>query len=67
MPPTLRVQVDNWQEVSEEFLDTWITRHVEDAGNILKKPVVFEEFGKASLCTSRSLPYPQGPCFPEVF
>ena len=54
-PPTTLVQVDNWQEVSEEFLDTWITQHVEDAQNILKKPAVFEEFGKASVFTPTAL------------
>ena len=47
--------MDNWQEVSEEFLDTWITQHVEDAQNILKKPAVFEEFGKASVFTPTAL------------
>lgn len=38
--------VDNWQEVSLDFLRRWVEIHVEDSATILGKPVVFEEFGK---------------------
>ncbi|OAY50697.1 hypothetical protein MANES_05G156900v8 [Manihot esculenta] len=35
----------------ESFLSSWLKNHTEDANNILKKPVLFAEFGK-SLRTS---------------
>ena len=43
---TIHSWPDNWQDVSEEFQRTWVRAHVEDAANVLKKPVILEEWGK---------------------
>jgi len=43
---TIHSWPDNWGDVSEEFQTNWIRQHVIDAGQVLKKPVILEEWGK---------------------
>ena len=43
---TIHSWPDNWQDVSEEFQREWVSQHVKDAGSVLKKPVILEEWGK---------------------
>eukprot|EP01018_Ginkgo_biloba_P008514 Gb_04261 [translate_table: standard] len=50
---TVHSYPDIWLSGSDEqtqlsFLDSWIQTHLEDASRILKKPVLFAEFGKSS-------------------
>ncbi|KAK9837439.1 hypothetical protein WJX81_002398 [Elliptochloris bilobata] len=42
---TFHAWIDNWKDVDEAFLRSWIRAHVEDAAK-LHKPVILEEFGK---------------------
>lgn len=54
-PRAARAAVDNWQAVSQDFLRTWVTQHTNDATNVLKKPVVFDEFGKVGAGRQRGV------------
>lgn len=36
------------EEAQTSFLNNWLTSHIQDAENILQKPVLFTEFGKSS-------------------
>ena len=38
--------MDNWQEVSADFFQRWLSTHASDARSVLKKPLIMEEFGK---------------------
>lgn len=42
---------DSSEESQESFLNSWLNNHIQDSQNILRKPVLFAEFGK-SLRTS---------------
>lgn len=42
-----RLSNASYQE-EQSFLNSWIDTHIQDAQNILKKPVLFTEFGKSS-------------------
>lgn len=39
-------------ESQESFLNNWLNNHIQDAQNILRKPVLFAEFGKSSKTSS---------------
>lgn len=43
---TFHSWVDNWQQVTPEWQSQWIAAHNDVAQNVLKKPVLLEEFGK---------------------
>lgn len=48
---TVHSYPDQWlpgssDETQLSFLKTWVDNHIQDAENILKKPVIFAEFGK---------------------
>ncbi|XP_047320191.1 mannan endo-1,4-beta-mannosidase 7-like [Impatiens glandulifera] len=47
---TIHTYPDKWVEGSKEvaFLNDWINNHVQDAQNIIKKPLMFTEFQKNS-------------------
>lgn len=50
---TVHSYPDIWLTGSDEgaqlsFLENWIQNHLDDANNIVKKPVLFAEFGKSS-------------------
>ncbi|XP_021671996.2 mannan endo-1,4-beta-mannosidase 7 [Hevea brasiliensis] len=42
-------------ESQESFLNNWLNNHIQDSQNILRKPVLFAEFGKSS----KTSPYEQ--------
>lgn len=43
---TMHLWPDNWQDTSPGFSGTWINAHTKDAGSVLKKPIILEEWGK---------------------
>ncbi|CAH9115914.1 unnamed protein product [Cuscuta epithymum] len=50
---TIHAYTDQWEsgetdDEQMEFLDKWMKSHWEDAKTVLKKPLVFAEFGKSS-------------------
>ncbi len=44
MHPSPTPQTDNWDDQSTAFIRKWIDQHAAD-GNVLKKPVLLQEFG----------------------
>ncbi|KAG8632389.1 mannan endo-1,4-beta-mannosidase 7 [Manihot esculenta] len=54
---TVHSYPDQWlpssdSESQESFLNNWLNNHIQDAQNILRKPVLFAEFGKSSKTSS---------------
>ncbi|XP_065880800.1 mannan endo-1,4-beta-mannosidase 7-like [Euphorbia lathyris] len=50
---TVHSYPDQWLPSSDDksllsFLDNWLSNHIEDAQNVLRKPLLFTEFGKSS-------------------
>ncbi|KAJ9186555.1 hypothetical protein P3X46_002112 [Hevea brasiliensis] len=50
---TVHSYPDQWlpnsdRQSQESFLNSWLSNHIQDAQNILRKPVLFAEFGKSS-------------------
>ncbi|KAK7337612.1 hypothetical protein VNO77_18195 [Canavalia gladiata] len=50
---TLHLYPEQWLPGSDEaaqaaFVDKWVEGHIEDAKNVLRKPIVIAEFGKSS-------------------
>ncbi|OWM80855.1 hypothetical protein CDL15_Pgr006886 [Punica granatum] len=50
---TVHSYPDQWLNASDyenqlSFLNNWVTTHIHDAQNILRKPLLFAEFGKSS-------------------
>ncbi|QDZ21967.1 glycoside hydrolase [Chloropicon primus] len=43
---TIHLWPDNWNQSSRGFQENWINKHVEVAREVLKKPVIVQEFGK---------------------
>eukprot|EP01018_Ginkgo_biloba_P008525 Gb_29706 [translate_table: standard] len=56
---TVHSYPDIWLSGSDEeaklsFLEKWVEKHLEDASRVVKKPVLFAEFRKSSICKSAS-------------
>ncbi|KAH7666502.1 Mannan endo-1,4-beta-mannosidase protein [Dioscorea alata] len=50
---TIHAYPEQWapglnEEGQQAFLEKWLESHIQDAGDILKKPLIVEEFGKSS-------------------
>lgn len=44
---TVHLWPDNWNEHHPAFQKAWLEKHAQDAANVLKKPLLLEEFGKS--------------------
>ncbi|XP_047320195.1 mannan endo-1,4-beta-mannosidase 7-like [Impatiens glandulifera] len=46
---------DSSNEIQNTFLNNWVNNHLQDAENILKKPLMFAEFGQSNKLSSYNI------------